>query len=84
MVDNDLGSIASGPTVKDETTFSDAKMVLEKFQLWEQLPGCMKKLIEDGISEEATISKSENNTKFRNAYATIIASNHTAILQPEK
>jgi len=39
---NPLDVIASGPTVLDPTTFSDAKSILEKYGLWDiSLPACM-------------------------------------------
>ena len=33
-----LDSIASGPTVPDTSTFSDAKKILEKYDLWSKYP----------------------------------------------
>ena len=32
---NDLGFVASGPTVFDETTVKDAKKILDKYEIWE-------------------------------------------------
>ena len=36
VVGNDLGSVASGPTVPDETTFADAVSVLRRRRVWRQ------------------------------------------------
>jgi len=43
-----LDFIASGPTVPDSTTFSDAVNVLKKYQLWEKTPASVKKVLFDG------------------------------------
>ena len=50
VVDNSLSAIASGPTVPDSSTFSDAKAVLTKYKIWEEVPGIVMDFILDGIS----------------------------------
>ncbi|MEM0357126.1 MAG: glycerate kinase [Candidatus Bathyarchaeia archaeon] len=43
-----LDFIASGPTVPDSTTFSDAIKILKKYGLWEKTPESIKKILIDG------------------------------------
>ncbi|MEE9425008.1 MAG: DUF4147 domain-containing protein [Methylococcales bacterium] len=38
VIGDDLSSIASGPTVPDDTTFDDAVRILQSRNLWQQLP----------------------------------------------
>jgi len=38
VIDNNLSTIASGPTVPESTTFRDTIKILKKYDLWKQLP----------------------------------------------
>lgn len=66
---NDLSSIASGPTVKDETTKEQALEVLKKYNLFEQL----------GLLEEDFIETPKENKYFENATNILLVSNQTAL-----
>lgn len=66
---NDLSAIASGPTVKDETTKEQALEVLKKCNLFEKL----------GLSEEDFIETPKENKYFENATNILLASNQTAL-----
>lgn len=48
VIGDPLDVIASGPTVADSSTFSDAHAVLEKYGLWATTPTPIKQLITDG------------------------------------
>ena len=43
-----LDSIASGPTVPDASTFSDARKILEKYDLWLKVPVSIRKVLVEG------------------------------------
>jgi glycerate 2-kinase len=43
-----LDVIASGPTVPDSTTFSDAADVFLRYSLWDKIPSSVKKVLSDG------------------------------------
>ena len=43
-----LDFIASGPTVPDSTTFTDAMKVLEKYRLWDEAPAPVRKVLREG------------------------------------
>lgn len=51
VVGDDLTVIASGPTVADNTTFSDAWRVVEKYSLAGKLPMNVSKHLKDAIDE---------------------------------
>tara|TARA_B100000029_G_scaffold418225_2_gene423176 strand:+ start:577 stop:1866 length:1290 start_codon:yes stop_codon:yes gene_type:complete len=48
VVNNDVSSIASGPTASDITTFSDALKIIEKYNLTSKTPQSIKKYLEQG------------------------------------
>ncbi len=49
VVGDDLSTIASGPTVADHTTFADAVAVLRRRNLWNQVPGSVRRVLEEGV-----------------------------------
>ncbi|MDP6048716.1 MAG: glycerate kinase [Candidatus Bathyarchaeota archaeon] len=48
VVGDPLDTIASGPTAPDETTFGDARAVLERYGIWEGAPQMVKEHLEEG------------------------------------
>ena len=48
VLDNDPGTIASGPTAGDLTTFSDAKGVFLRRGIWEQIPNSIQAHLDRG------------------------------------
>jgi glycerate-2-kinase len=70
---NELGFIASGPTVKDETTVSDAEEILKKYR------------IVDALNLEGILIETPKEDKyFKNVYNTIVVSNTIALKAMEK
>ena len=66
---NDLSVIASGPTVKDETTKEQALEILKKYNLLEKL----------NLSEEDFLETPKENIYFANALNILLLSNQTAL-----
>jgi hydroxypyruvate reductase len=50
VIDNDLSTIASGPTVPDATTFLDVIKILKKYSLWKQLPEAIRSFCDQGVA----------------------------------
>ena len=48
VVGDDLSTIASGPTVPDNSTFADAIKILNEKQVWNKIPLSVQKLLEKG------------------------------------
>lgn len=67
---NDLSVIASGPTVKDETTLENTKEVLEKFNLFNVLPF---------LKPEAFHETPKEDQYFTNVKNILVLSNMTAL-----
>jgi glycerate-2-kinase len=73
-----LDSIASGPTVPDNSTFSDAKAVLENYHLWDKAPVSIQNLLADGIAGKVDETPKPNDTAFHKVHNIIIGNNKTA------
>jgi len=67
---NELSAIASGPTVKDETTKEDAIHVLRKFNLFDTLK----------LSEDDFLETPKEYRYFENTSNILLVSNQTALL----
>lgn len=71
VINDDLSSIASGPTVADSTTFRDAVEVLEKYNIFDKCPTSIKEHLNLGQMN----SKMETPKAFDNNTSEIISSN---------
>lgn len=67
---NDLSAIASGPTVKDDTTKKQALEILKKYNLLEKLY----------LSEDDFIETPKEDKYFENTMNILLVSNQTALL----
>jgi glycerate-2-kinase len=74
-----LDAIASGPTVPDHSTFTDAKAVLEKYNLWDKAPVSIRKLLLDGITGKVEETPKPGDAAFKKAHNFIIGNNKTAV-----
>ena len=54
VVGDDLNVIASGPAVPDTSTFTDAREVFSKYDIWHQLPGSVQTRIQQGLAGDIT------------------------------
>jgi glycerate 2-kinase len=80
VVGDPLGFIASGPTVPDSTTFSEAIKVLKKYGLWDKASVSVKKVLsigEKGLIPETPKAKDK---AFKKVYNVIIGNNRFASL----
>ena len=66
VVGDRLDVIASGPTVKDPTTFKDAHRILKLYNVWEKLPESVKEHIERGLRGEAEETLKEDLPNVHN------------------
>ena len=79
VVGNDLGTIASGPTYWDASTFADARAILECYELWDSAPAMVRARIEDGAAGRVPETLKESDPAFERAPAFIIGDNMTAL-----
>ena len=71
VINDDLSSIASGPTVADESTFHDAINILNKYKIFENCP----ESIQNHLNKGAENSDMETPKEFDNNIIEIISSN---------
>ncbi|MEM4701044.1 MAG: MOFRL family protein, partial [Candidatus Bathyarchaeia archaeon] len=75
-----LDFIASGPTVPDSTTFSDAIKVLKKYRLWDRAPISIKKVLTDGEKRLIPETPKADDEAFERVFNVIIGNNRAASL----
>ncbi|MEM1508949.1 MAG: glycerate kinase [Thermofilaceae archaeon] len=79
VVGDRLDVIASGPTVPDSTTFIDARMVLERYEILDKVPPRIRELIENGISGKLRETPKPGDPCFEQVYNVLIGSNLIAL-----
>ena len=75
VLDNDPGTIASGPTAGDLTTFSDAKGVFLRRGIWEQIPNSIQAHLDRGYDGLISETPLPEDKIFRDVSNTIVGSN---------
>jgi glycerate-2-kinase len=78
VVSDHLSTIASGPTSPDPSTFSDAKTILLRHELWECVPRSVRTTIEEGIAGKISETPKEGDPLFESVHHIIVASNQLA------
>ncbi len=73
-----LDFIASGPTVPDSTTFSDAIKVLNKYSLWDKAPKSIKKVLTDGEKGLIPETPKVGDETFKKVFSVVIGNNRVA------
>ncbi len=75
VVGDDLGSIASGPTSPDPSTFEDAMSILKKYDLWDSIPERARRWINLGVKGLISETPKPGDPIFEKVHNIIIASN---------
>lgn len=78
VVGDDLGSIASGPTIPDLTTFNEAVNILKKYNIYEKIPPSIKEILKKGLINEELENPKPNNICFDNVHNYLIGSVESA------
>ena len=78
VVDDPLDVIASGPTVPDPTTFSDAISILEKHKIIDRTPAAILAHLRSGINGEIEETPKADDPIFKNVQNRIIGNNYQA------
>jgi glycerate 2-kinase len=80
VVGDPLDFIASGPTVPDSTTFSEAIKVLKKYGLWDKASVSIKRVLSSGEKGLIPETPKANDKAFKKVYNVIIGNNRFASL----
>jgi glycerate 2-kinase len=79
VVGDDLGTIASGPTYWDVSTFAETRAILECYGLWDSVSAMIRARIEEGERGQIEETLKERDPVFERAHAFIIGDNMTAL-----
>jgi glycerate-2-kinase len=79
VVGDDLGTIASGPTHWDASTFADARAILECYGLWDATSALVRARIEDGRAGRVPETLKEGDPVFSRVSSFIVGDNMTAL-----
>jgi len=79
VIGDNLDSIASGPTVPDETTFRDCLHILEKHKIDQDIPDSILEYVEKGCRGEVEETPKADDPVFRRTQNVIIGSNKLAL-----
>ena len=79
VVGDDLGTIASGPTHWDASTFADARTVLERYGLWDSASALIQARIDEGERGLVEETLKEGDRVFERVHTFIIGNNMTAL-----
>ncbi|UCE21015.1 MAG: DUF4147 domain-containing protein, partial [Candidatus Aminicenantes bacterium] len=72
-------TIASGPTVPDESTFDDCLKIIEKYQIRERIPNSVAEILEKGARGEVEETPKAGDPAFQRTQNLVIASNILAV-----
>ncbi len=84
VLDNELETIASGPSHWDPTTFRDARIVLEKYHLWEKIPMSVRDHIGRGVQGGAAETIKETDPIFESLHTFVVGDNTAALRAAEE
>lgn len=79
VLGDDLSSIASGPTVADNTTYADAIEILKDKGIWEQTPASVRQHLEQGKLGHTAETPKPGDEIFKNTGHTLIGSNTISV-----
>ena len=79
VLGDDLSTIASGPTVADETTFTDAIAVFQSKKIWHKLPKNVQKILKKGALNKIPETPKTDDPAFEYTGHTLIGSNTISV-----
>ena len=79
VVGDDLGTIASGPTHWDASTFAEARSILECYGLWDSASAMIRARLEEGARGLVPETLKEGDPVFERVHSFIIGDNMTAL-----
>lgn len=76
VIGDDLGSIGSGPTAVDPSTFTEAIEVLQRYRIWSAVPPTVRRYLQRGQKGAVPETLKPGSLRGRAVYHHIIGSNH--------
>ncbi|MFX1444435.1 MAG: glycerate kinase [Promethearchaeota archaeon] len=79
VIGDNLDTIASGPTVPDQTTFKDAIDIIKKYGIYFKVPKSIINSLEQGFSDNSLENPKTNHPCFKSIHNYLIGSVKTAV-----
>ena len=79
VIGDPLEVIASGPTVPDPSTFADCARILEKFDLWKDIPAAVAEHLHEGLKGNREETLKEGAPVFARVQNVIVGNNLLAM-----
>lgn len=79
VIGDEIDTIASGPTAPDATTFNDALSVLHTYDLMEQVPPEVVRILREGVHGRIPETPKKDDPIFRTVQNIVIGSNEIAL-----
>jgi glycerate 2-kinase len=79
VIGDDVGTIGSGPTAPDSTTFADAITVLKRYRIWRAIPDSVRRRLLQGRTGTVPETLKPDSQRFRSIQHTIIGNNRVAL-----
>jgi len=79
VIGNDLGTIGSGPTAPDPTTFREAWTILERYGVATRIPMSVRRRLEAGINKTVEETPKAGAARFRFVHNVLIGDNQAAV-----
>jgi glycerate 2-kinase len=80
VIGDPLDFIASGPTVPDSTTFSDAVEILRSYSMWEDTPQSVRTILGEGQKGLIAETPKKGDKVFKKVYNIVVGNNRSATL----
>ncbi len=81
VVGDNLGSISSGPTVPDTTTFKETLRILKNYGISAEIPHSIQKILENGIKTNELENPKPNDICFNQVHNYLIGSVKSAVIE---
>ena len=75
VIGDDLGSIGSGPTAGDPSTFADAVDVLQRYRSWRAVPTAVRRYLDRGRNGDVSETLKPGSRRLRSVQHHIIGNN---------
>ncbi len=79
VIGDDLGSIGSGPTVGDPSTFADAVGVLKRYRIWRSVPAAVRHYLGSGQKGTVPETLKPGSRRVRSVHHQIIGNNQIMV-----
>jgi glycerate-2-kinase len=79
VIDDDLGTIGSGPCAADPTTFEDAIASLQRRDVWDRVPAAVRAHLERGAAGEIPETPKAGSKRFARVRHHVAANNRAAL-----